>query len=131
MRNAKLAVIIGGTLLMGIGLGAASPPMHDATMPAVGVDHVAVDQLKLLTDRVKRLETADAEKNAQIATLNTQIAKQAQQITTLMAAISTVQSQMGDYVPVSGPGNCESHGYTPAAGSPGLLVYTWGGCKTE
>jgi uncharacterized coiled-coil protein SlyX len=128
MRNAKLAVIIGGALVLGLGLGAASPPLHDATMPAVGADHVAVDQLKMLTERVKRLETADAAKNAEIETLKTQIASQAQQISTLTAALSTVQSQMGDYVPVSGPGNCTSHGYT-TAGSAGELVYTWGGCK--
>lgn len=130
MRNAKLAVIIGGTLALGLGLGAASPPLHDATMPAVGTDHIAVDQLKMLTERVKKLETADAAKNAEIATLNTQIETQAQQISTLTAALSTVQSQMGDYVPLSGPGNCTSHGYTNG-GTPGQLVYTWSGCKAQ
>lgn len=130
MRNAKLAVTIGGAVVLGLGLGAASPPLHTATMPAVGVDHVAVDQLKELTERVKRLETADAAKNAEIETLNTQIAKQAQQISTLTAAISTVQSQMADYVPLSGPGNCASHAYTNAA-TPGQIVFTWSDCKAE
>lgn len=134
MRNAKLAVIIGGAVVLGVGLGAASPPLHDATMPAVGTDHLAVDQLKLLTERVKRLETAEAEKNAQIATLNTQITKQAQQISTLSEALSTAQAQMAEYVPISGPGNCASHGYTNAgsvAGNADQLVYTWGGCKAK
>ncbi len=126
MRNAKLAVIVGGVLVLG--LGAASPPLHDATMPAVGESHVAVDQLKMLSLRVQKLETADAAKNAEIENLKTQLAKQAGQISTLTEALSTVQSQMGSYVPVSGPGNCASHGYTNA-GSPGELVYTWSGCK--
>jgi len=132
MRNAKLAAMIGGALVVGVGLSAASPPPHDATMPAVGSSHVAVDELKQLGERVQRLETADAAKSAEIATLQSQLAAQKIAIDTLQQALSTVQSQMGDYVPVSGPGNCETHGYTDATSlGPSLLVYTWGNCKAQ
>jgi uncharacterized coiled-coil protein SlyX len=134
MRNAKLAAMMGGALVLGVGLSGASPPIHDATMPAVGASHAAVDQLKVLGDRVQKLETADAQKNAQIQTLISEVASQKLAIGTLQEALATVQSQMGDYVPASGPGNCASHGYTNAGSlpaNPALLVYTWGTCKTQ
>ncbi len=132
MRNSKRAATVAAMLFLGVGLSAASPPLHDATMPAVGTAHVEVDQLKVLGDRVQKLETADAQKNAQIATLISQVAAQKLSIATLEQALSTVQSQMGAYVPVAGPGGCASHGYTTAASlaaNPALLVYTWGTCK--
>jgi len=134
MRNAKLAAMIGGALVLGVGLSGASPPLHEATMPAVGPGHVAVDQLKALSDRVQKLETADAQKNAQIETLISEVAAEKLTIDTLQQALSTVQSQMGNYVTVSGPGNCASHGYTNAGSlpaNPTLLVYTWGSCKAQ
>jgi uncharacterized coiled-coil protein SlyX len=131
MRKRKIAGALGALILV-TGLGAASPTPQSSTMPPVSSGHIEIDQLKALSMRMDKLEQDNAMKAAQIATLNAQLTAMKASMNTMQSTISTLQSHANDSVPIAGPGNCTSHGYTNAASlpaNPGLMVYTWGTCK--
>ena len=132
--NRTTAAAISAVLLMGmsVALGAASPPLDQPTMPPVSSGRGEIDQLKMLSDRLDKLESRDAQKSAQIAALTAQVTALQASLTIAQANVSALQSHAGDYVPIAGPGNCASHGYMNAgslSADPSLVVYSWGNCS--
>ena len=91
-----------------------------------------IDQLKMLSDRCRNWKGRAAQRTAQIAALTTQVAALQTSLTIAQANVSALQSHAGDYLPIAGPGNCASHGYTNAGACRPirvLLVYAWGNCS--